>query len=159
MCYLLLCRHKYGLLVKDGRGNSHQIIDGSTGYADGGRRKTLSHNSVVGGGADSLRTKTSWGCCTAGSAAIEGLEHSVITPKSLKPAKLSATHLGKAFESEGRSMILRSRPTYKFWFRGGIWLGDECDALLNLNYVIRNRELTAVTGQRHAEVEGEGDGL
>jgi hypothetical protein len=106
------------------------------------------------------------GCCTAGSAYIEGLEHSVIPLKSLIiSVNYRHTHLGQTFESTKKiDDPLDRKANVQFWgFEAEYGLAPTVSLLLSLNYVARNRELTArnnlgnITQRLKVEDDGFGD--
>lgn len=106
------------------------------------------------------------GCCTAGSAYIKGFEHSVIPLKSLSiSVNYQHTHLGNTFESTKKidDPLERKANVQFFGFDAEYGLTTNVTLLLNLNYVIRNRELTArnslgnVTERLKIEGDGFGD--
>ncbi|MGH7450793.1 MAG: transporter, partial [bacterium] len=92
------------------------------------------------------------------------LEHSVITPKSLSiSVNYQHTHLGNAFESERKidDPLDRKANVQIFGFEAEYGLTTNVTLLLNLNYVIRNRELTArnTLGNVTQRLKVEGDGF
>jgi len=106
------------------------------------------------------------GCCTAGSASIGGLEHSVIKPKSLSVTLgYQNTHLGKTFEStkEIDDPLDRKADVQVLNLEAEYGLTTGVSLLLNLNYVTRNRELTAkdfrgnISERLNVEASGFGD--
>jgi hypothetical protein len=104
------------------------------------------------------------GCCTAGSAYIEGLEHGVIPLKSLSlSVNYRHTHLGNSFESTKKidDPLDRKANVQVFGFEAEYGLTTNVAILLNLNYVIRNRELTArnALGNVTQRLKVEGDGF
>jgi hypothetical protein len=104
------------------------------------------------------------GCCTAGSAAIEGLEHSVMPLKSLSlSVNYRHTHLGNSFESTRKidDPLDRKANVQFFSFETEYGLTTNVALLLNLNYVTRNRELTArnALGNVTQRLKVEGDGF
>jgi hypothetical protein len=104
------------------------------------------------------------GCCTAGAAAIEGLEHSVMTLKSLSiSVNYRHTHLGNTFESRRKidDPLSRKANVQVFSFEAEYGLTTNVALLLNLNYVTRNRELTArnALGNVTQRLKVEGDGF
>jgi hypothetical protein len=104
------------------------------------------------------------GCCTAGSAYIEGFEHSVIPLKSLSiSVNYQHTHLGNTFESTQKidDPLERKANVQFFGFDAEYGLTTNVTLLLNFNYVIRNRELTArnALGNVTERLKIEGDGF
>ncbi|MGH7456240.1 MAG: hypothetical protein ACRENG_33115, partial [bacterium] len=104
------------------------------------------------------------GCCTAGSASIGGLEHSVIKPKNLSISfGYQNTHLGKTFESTKKvdDPLKRRADVQVLNFEAEYGLTAGVSLLLNFNYVARNRELTArdIRGNISERLNVEGSGL
>ncbi|KAA0220544.1 hypothetical protein EDS67_29505 [candidate division KSB1 bacterium] len=104
------------------------------------------------------------GCCTAGSAAIESLEHGVIPFKRLNlNVNYRHAHLGNTFEATRKidDPLARKANVQVFGLEMEYGLAERVSLLLHLNYVVRNRELTARNslGNVTQRLKVEGDGL
>lgn len=104
------------------------------------------------------------GCCTPGSAAIESLEHGVIAFKNLNlNVNYRHAHLGNTFEATRKidDPLARKANVQVFGLEAEYGLATRVSLLLHLNYVVRNRELTARNslGNVTQRLKVEGDGL